>query len=299
MWRKYVVLVAAVVALTFADAAHGITFRNQLGTFVIRAGGTTAPGYVSRAVIRGRLVVDDVAAGAGYLNDPRFGGIGTFGWQASRDVGTDVLSGMPANAWPLDGRSAANGVTSSRLLYRTARTLGVEVTLGDPHDSTIARVVYSYTFTRATVRCRIRVTFTVPTGLPAFIKEPKVQFTARSRGLKVNRTRARSFLPGTDQGGAAAEQVIRFDRFTVRLDRSDFNRWKRAAATRPALAPVDSLGDTVQWACPFRAGTELIRRPGLAAALVTAWQGGRGPYDCEPLARRLVNESYVLAYTLG
>jgi hypothetical protein len=73
-----------------------------------------------------------------------------------------------------------------------------------------------------------------------------------------------------------------------------FDGWAVDAAARPAAFAVDTRSvDGVLWPChggdpsgPMMRRWELAGRRGRSiGALLAAWQGGRGGYDCEPLAR--------------
>lgn len=73
-----------------------------------------------------------------------------------------------------------------------------------------------------------------------------------------------------------------------------FDGWAVDAATRPAAFPVDTASiDGVLWPChggdpggPMMRRWELAGRSGRSiGALLPAWEGGRGGYDCEPLSR--------------
>jgi hypothetical protein len=73
-----------------------------------------------------------------------------------------------------------------------------------------------------------------------------------------------------------------------------FDAWAVRAATRPAAFAVDTPSiDGVLWPChggnpsgPMMRRWELAgRRGGSLGVLLPAWEGGRGGYDCEPLAR--------------
>jgi hypothetical protein len=73
-----------------------------------------------------------------------------------------------------------------------------------------------------------------------------------------------------------------------------FDGWAVEAADRPAAYPVDTAStDGVLWPChggdpagPMMRRWELAGRRGRSiGALLPAWEGGRGGYDCEPLSR--------------
>jgi hypothetical protein len=90
-----------------------------------------------------------------------------------------------------------------------------------------------------------------------------------------------------------------------------FDAWAVAAAERPLAFPVDTGSiDGVLWGCHGGAPNdgrmrrwELAGRKGRSlGALFPAWEGGRGGYDCEPLARTFGREGETwraaLAYTV-
>jgi hypothetical protein len=73
-----------------------------------------------------------------------------------------------------------------------------------------------------------------------------------------------------------------------------FDAWAVSAATRPAAFPVDTPSiDGVLWPChggdpsgaKMRRWELAGRAGGSVGVLFPAWEGGRGGYDCEPLAR--------------
>jgi hypothetical protein len=89
--------------------------------------------------------------------------------------------------------------------------------------------------------------------------------------------------------------------------RVGFDGWAVAAAGRPETWPRDTNGAEVAWDCPSSTALDAVRRwefggwkaanpadpvnnpnPYAAAeASFIAWEGGRGPGDCEPLERSL------------
>ena len=91
-----------------------------------------------------------------------------------------------------------------------------------------------------------------------------------------------------------------------------FDAWAVDAAARPSAFAVDTPSvDGVLWPChggdpggPMQRRWELAGRRGRSiGALLAAWEGGRGGYDCEPLARAFgpAGESWAAfaSYSLG
>jgi hypothetical protein len=332
------------VTLSFRQTAGRVIWANDLGhwTILTNLGGPVGPGYISRFKTRaGVFVNDDLRAGEGFLNDPHYGGLGTFGWHHARrlergELGPDdefgaAVAGAPNdwlqnNAWPVDGRHLASrcsgfGVTAAsvELTPRVADGVGrmqVRVVLGDRWDPQIASLLYSYAFRPKSVGIRLNVAFRVPAGPPAFLKEPRVCFQAgqwagfermlvteasgRLRQWSGSLPRTGQALPGprVRHVGASHPQI------DIEVAEA-FTGWAEAAAGREQFGAVDGPGDGVVWDCHGgvpRQRFEMVRRAnGEATFLLCAWQGGRGPYDCEPLSRAIAAESYGLSarITLG
>ena len=152
----------------------------------------------------------------------------------------------------------------------------------------------------------------------AFIKEPKLVVHAGpaydrvavldDRGQTVCESGRRGPREGsilvTEQCDDAARAVVRLGPcrpacLDVETDgwagsKDGFDAWAVEAATRPAAYPVDTASiDGVLWPChggdpggPMMRRWELAGRRGRSiGALLPAWEGGRGGYDCEPLSR--------------
>src|SRR6266508_6044356 len=93
--------------------------------------GVVGPGYVARVeTTDGQVLVDDTV-GAGTLNDSDYGGLGAFGWHHARGR-PGSLRFTRSNSWEISTRGCASasrgfGVTASRVLERTSKSLAVEV----------------------------------------------------------------------------------------------------------------------------------------------------------------------------
>ncbi len=320
---------SAVAAVTLSHSASVTTFTNDQATWSIRTAITAAgagPCYVSKVVTRsGRVLVDD-SKGAGYVNDSEFGGLATFGFHLARRIGgrtfIDDQPWTENNAWPVDGRTAnahdGFGVRAATFLgARMEHGRGVlrcRVSFGDPWDARLATATYSYVFEPARVRLAITVAFRRPAGPTAFLKEPKLAFAVGSGGgFRSISTPSRSCtasLPVTCQSAPSGPVIFQGPKSLV-IAGSAFGSWDDAAARRPSFGPVDGRGDLVRWNCyggdPRNVDRwELIgRRTGRGApytsatVLMTGWEGGRGPYDCEPLSRLMVDETQHAAVTFS
>jgi hypothetical protein len=217
------------------------------------------------------------------------------------------------------------GVTASRVLEHSATSLAVEVDLSDrfTQPRALMRVRYRYEVEPRALRTEVTVTELCGLGRCgrtrrlAFVKEPKlVVHTGRAfrrvevldgRGRPVCESGAKGPHRGpilvTEQCDDPARETVRFGPCRPAcLDvqakgwagREGFDRWAVDAAKRPAAYPVDTASiDGVLWPCHGGdpAG-RMLRRWELAGrrgrslgALLPAWEGGRGGYDCEPLSR--------------
>jgi hypothetical protein len=156
----------------------------------------------------GSLLVND-AGEPGVVNDPRYGGLGAFGWQHARRVGCCDASFVDAegdvsadHAWSIDARenAATAGFGVSRtFVHRPATFLdpstlafGLTVEFKDLYTDPILRVTYEYEFyDRAPgtaddvahpggVRVWMNIESLCPNGacgntdMAAFLKEPKL-----------------------------------------------------------------------------------------------------------------------------
>jgi hypothetical protein len=178
-------------AVSFERVAGGYRFVNGDGAWTIltscRRG--AGPGYVARLVTaRGVLLVDD-ERGPGVLNDPRFGGLGAFGWHAARGRPGRLRLGVDS-AWDVSGR----GCIPARVVEPPRRTGGA-VTFGIdvlPGGGAV-RVSYRYRFERSGVHAWLLVEQRCPHGIcgpggRAFVKEPKLVVSIANLGPRFRRT---------------------------------------------------------------------------------------------------------------
>lgn len=224
------------------------------------------------------------------------------------------------------GARAARVVDGPLLEPGGAARLGVEVDAGDEWTERLFAVRYSWLF-RADGSARLTVTYDCPghpDGPPAFLKEPKVCLRLGGSGSSPLPRElvglapdggpplrwARS-LPRTAQASPRRRSLeFRCDGRTLLqadVSWSDWAGWPAAASRREKFAGQDSPMEAL-WDChegKFRAKTELVGwqsrgAPGYRAAsfLVCAYQGGRGPYDCEPLYTAYAAESRRIAIDL-
>lgn len=246
--------------VSVVETQRAFRLRNSQGTWTVeqrcrRGPGTTVgPGYVSRLVTaEGTLLVDDVRE-PGPLNDPRFGGLGAFGWHHARGrPGRSVLG--RANAWEVSGRdcAAANdgfGVVASRVLQRPeggapVAELTLQVDLADAFTTPrpLMRVEYRYRLEADSLTSWVSVTQLCPAGrcgrtaLLAFVKEPKLaaSVTGGSTAATVVYDSAGRPVCRWDGGGPPSGPILRTgqcgadDRLRV--------RWEDAngCGTRPCL----------------------------------------------------------------
>jgi hypothetical protein len=291
--------------------------------------GVVGPGYVARVeTAEGRVLVDDTV-GPGTLNDTDYGGLGAFGWHHARGQ-PGSLRFARTNAWEVSTRACASasrgfGVTGSRVLERTPRSLAVEVDLSDRYTQPrpLMRVRYRYDVEPRALRTEVTVTELCGLGRCghtrklAFVKEPKLVVHAGpvyhrvevldGRGDPVCSSGAKGPRRGpilvTEQCDDPGRRTVRFEpcrpacldvRAADWMATDGFDAWAAEAATRPAAYPVDTASiDGVLWPCHGGdPGGAMMRRWELAGrqgrsigALLPAWEGGRGGYDCEPLSR--------------
>jgi hypothetical protein len=217
------------------------------------------------------------------------------------------------------------GVTASRVLERTPSSLAVEVDLSDRYTRPrpLMRVRYRYDLEPRALRTEVTVTELCGLGRCgrtrrlAFMKEPKLVVHAGPayRRVEVLDGRGDSVCSSgrtgprrgpiliTEQCDDPGRKTVRFGPcrpacLDVEADdwmgTDGFDAWAAEAATRPAAYPVDTASiDGVLWPChggdpggPMMRRWELAGRRGRSiGALLPAWEGGRGGYDCEPLSR--------------
>jgi hypothetical protein len=137
------------------------------------------PGYVGRLERRGGLppLVDDFRS-PGPINDPRFGGLGAFGWHHAR---------AGQGTWDIHGRleAAANGgfgvaraylVEPAALAADGSGQVGIRVEFRDGWQDPVMAVTYRYRVTPRALRCLIEVEqcWQDDGHGQAFAKEPKV-----------------------------------------------------------------------------------------------------------------------------
>ena len=287
--------------------------------------GVVGPGYVARLETGdGRVLVDD-ELGPGTLNDTDFGGLGAFGWHHARgrpgDLRFTADNAWEVSVRHCASENAGFGVVGSRVLERSPTTLEVEVDLSDgfTFPEPLMRVHYRYELEKDALRSWVTVTELCPDGLcgpteeRAFLKEPKLVLHAGGfRQMQVLDPERNVVCTG-EPGGPARGPILRTRqcddpaRSVVRFAPCDpncleaevrewdeFDAWAIAAAGRPAAFAVDTPSiDGVLWGChggnpsgPMMRRWELAgRKGGSLGFLLAAWEGGRGGYDCEPLAR--------------
>jgi len=137
------------------------------------------PGYIGRLEPRGGLppLVDDFRS-PGPINDPRFGGLGAFGWHHAR---------AGRGAWDLHGRldAAANGgfgvarasvVEPASVAADGTGRVGVRVEFRDGWQDPVMAVTYRYLLAPRIVICLVEVEqrWQEDGQGQAFVKEPKL-----------------------------------------------------------------------------------------------------------------------------
>ena len=157
---------------------------------------TVGPGYVARLVTPdGHTIVDDVRP-AGTVNDPAYGGLGTFAWHHARGRPGSMRFAL-TNAWEVSGRACADatggfGVVRSRVVERrreqrdetgepfTGFAIDVFLTDAATNPQPIVRVRYRYRVYASVVKSWISIRELCGDGHCgrtdelAFVKEPKL-----------------------------------------------------------------------------------------------------------------------------
>jgi hypothetical protein len=272
-----------------------------------RGVGSAGPGYIFRLREGRRVIVDDSKRGHGWVNDPAFGGLGTFGFHLARRQDTETefrhKDQVPLrdNAWPVDNRAmtperAGFGVVGASLLWAREQSDGravvvVNVVIGTPWHPDIVTLRYEWQFWGRKALLSLRVICDPPVR-QYFIKEPKVCFSvdrsARCAALRAGYTKTTRGLPKTAQASIAA-RTAEFIGSGLKLSfpmSEVFPGWAKLAAQRARFADRDGPGDEIVWDCHdgmLKPRYELVgwREGGgyqSAAMLLCAWQGGRGPY---------------------
>jgi hypothetical protein len=207
---------------------------------------------------------------------------------------------------------------------RTSLELEVDLSDGFTYPQPLMRVHYRYELEPDALRSWVTVTELCADGLCgrtaelAFLKEPKLVAHAGRpyRRLDVLDGSGRVVCSG-EPGGPASGPILRTrqcddpGRALVRFGPCEpdclqveasgwngaadgFDAWAVRAATRRAAFAVDTESiDGVLWPChggdpagrKMRRWELAGRRGGSLGVLLPAWEGGRGGYDCEPLAR--------------
>lgn len=264
------------------------------------------PAYVGRLERPDGLVAVDDFREPGPLNDPRYGGLGAFGWQHAR-----ASQGM----WDLHGRLDAarnGGFGVARAAVTTGPSIGpdgagsleMRVELRDGWTDPIMAVTYGYRVEESVVTCSIRVEQLWAgdaIGQP-FVKEPKVVASVASAEAAVEilaadgsvlRTIELARLPdpwrGTGQIDEEGRAGIRFAGavpLAVAVDGRDFDRWAELSEARPRLADRSS-GYCLGGGGGLKRRWEIVKRRDEpdTSCLFAAWQGGSGYPDCATASR--------------
>ena len=136
-------------------------------------GRVVGPGYVGRVIAAGgEVIVDDVRE-PGTLSDPRYGGLGAFGWQHSR-AGRDECD-MHTR---VDARRNLDfGVARSEVVRpATADGVAIRVEFRDGWQDPVLAVTYDYRVEPEALVCIIEARqLWIDDGAgQAFVKEPKI-----------------------------------------------------------------------------------------------------------------------------
>jgi hypothetical protein len=330
------------VAVTELD--DRIIFSNEAGDWLVwkeltwSADGrrVVGPGYVARLDRRDGLppLVDDFRA-PGSINDPRFGGLGAFGWHHARAGG---------GVWDLHGRldAARNGgfgvarayvVEPPALAADGMGSAGVRVEFRDGWQDPVMAVTYRYLVGSRIVICLVAAEqcWQEDGHGQAFVKEPKLVTAVapayplvdvyRSGGEVLRRIElgnlSEPWLETAQIGEPEREGVAFVGAASVTLNVTmqgwdgerprpwygssvGFDGWAQAAQDRPSYAQLGApycLGG----AGGLRRRWEVAARtddPALSC-LFHAWEGGSGFTDCMDASRAFgpSGETWTVAAT--
>ena len=178
---------SSVARVTVTELDDRVVLSNGVGDWVVwkelawSADGerVVGPGYVGRLERRGGLppLVDDFRA-PGTLNDPRFGGLGAFGWHHAR---------AGKGAWDIHGRLDASrnggfGVARASVVDPPAvaadgtGSVGVRVEFRDGWQDPVMAVTYRYLVEPQLLMCLVEAEqcWREDGSGQAFVKEPKL-----------------------------------------------------------------------------------------------------------------------------
>lgn len=288
-------------------------------------GRVVGPGYVGRVIsTRGELLVDDVRE-PGTLSDPRYGGLGAFGWQHSRAGSDEWDVHLRVDA----RRNGGFGVSRSRVVRRaTSDGVAVAVDLADRWQDPVMSVLYDYRVEPDALSCLIRVTqrWQDDGAGQAFVKEPKlavaplplheaVEVRALDGSLLRTVELARLSEPWEEtaqlaEAGRAAVRFVGRRPLQVTMLAWDgaaalawegapagLDRWAQLAQQRPARG-----GEGAAYCLGGRGGLrrrwEVVKRTRIPAnaCLFHAWEGGTGLDDCPDASRAFgpAGEAYTV-----
>jgi hypothetical protein len=297
----------------FEELADRVVLTNPAGRWHVwtvlswSADGTrvVGPGYIGRWELPdGTVVVDDLRE-PGPLNDPRYGGLGAFGWQHARPG-----YGM----WDLHGRLDAarnGGFGVARSSVSRGPELGadgllrldVRVEFRDGWTDPIAAAHYRYEVDDAAVSCALEIEQLWDGGGPAvpFVKEPKLVASVATGVDSVEvlgadgavlRTIDVAGLPdpwnGTvqiDEDERVGVRLLGASALAVTLERDGFEAWAELAESRPELGPDGKSYCLAGGRLKRRWEVAKRRREPPVSCLFHAWEGGSGYPDCARASR--------------
>lgn len=200
------------------DNQYGVTFRNNDGDWTFWKNCfeywdgsrtvTIGPGYIGRLVRNGVWITNDerekhyIAGNPPTLNDPRYGGLGQFGWHHARGTPGSLNTSDVNRVWDITGRRCAGtsggfGVVSASiiqgpLVFNNIGYFDMDVYFADHQHSAgnpILRVRYRWRIFDSVIKMWAQVSEYCPDGCfdsgegYAFVKEPKfVANVARTPG---------------------------------------------------------------------------------------------------------------------